>query len=81
MNAVVLAHALDDRSWGALAMAIIVGPLSNLALAVLSLLCMPLVRRAFATTVRRHVLISLGIPAAAIGFDLLAILSMDLHGC
>lgn len=80
VNGFVLAVAAEDRSWGALGMAICVGPIANGVLALVSLCATPWMKSA-AGSPWAHVAFSLGVPAAAIAGDFLLIMTMDLHGC
>jgi hypothetical protein len=81
-NAVILGMAWQDRSWGALWISIIVGPVMNGILAVISLAVTPVLRRILEPfSVGWHILFSLLLPAAAIVLDAVAISNMGLRGC
>lgn len=81
-NAIALYFACQDRSWGALGIAIAVGPSMNAILAAISLALTPVLRRLLAPfSVGWHVVFSLLIPATAIGLDFLFVVNMRLSGC
>lgn len=81
LNVYVVNIAAADRSWGALAIALIWGPAMNAALAVVaSILMLPLWSKP-GFCAGSHLLISFAVPAGAAVIDLYAIFSMDLHGC
>lgn len=81
-NLLVLAAAWQDKSWGALWMAIIGSPGLNIILMVLGLTAIPsLKRRDSEFSLGRHLAVTLGLPIAAVVADFLIILSMGLHGC
>jgi hypothetical protein len=80
-NIVALGFAWSDQSWGALAIAMVVAPVGNAILALVSLLvAIPFVNTP-AFPLRWHALLSLVVPAAMAGGDYLAIFAMPLHGC
>ena len=82
VNLAALAAAWQDRSWGALGIAIGVGPTINAILIVFGLVAIPfLKRRSDSFSLGRHLALSIGIPIAAIVADFLIISSMGLHGC
>ena len=61
---------------------IMIGPLVNAAIAVVSMAMFPLVRRvSLGAIVLPYVVTSIVIPMAAIVFDAICILRMHLHGC
>ena len=77
-NLIALAAAWQDRSWGALGIAVVVGPSMNGVLSLLSLLATPALQRTFGPfSVGKHVAISLLLPGAAICLDALAISLVD----
>jgi hypothetical protein len=81
-NAVILGIAWQDRSWGALWIELLAGPIMNGILAVISLAVTPVLRRLFTPFATGwHILFSLLLPAAAIVLDGVAISNMGLHGC
>lgn len=81
-NLLVLSAAWQDKSWGALWMAIIGSPGLNIILMVLGLTAIPsLKRRDPEFSLGRHLAVTLGLPIAAVVANFLIILSMDLHGC
>ena len=80
-NGIVLSIAAEDRSWGALGMAIVVGPITNGCLALLSLLFTPWIRQLTDSSPRVHAVFSVAAPAVAIVADLVLIGAMDLRGC
>lgn len=74
--------ATADRSWGALAIGILWGPIANLVLAIISLACASEVKQgAEGAAIWPYVLASIGVPASAAFLDLVVIGSMGLHGC
>jgi hypothetical protein len=82
VNLIALWLAWDDRSWGALGIAIAYGPIANGVLALASLLATPFLNRKDPLfSAGGHAALSLGIPAAAALVDAIAIFSMDLSGC
>ena len=82
VNVYLVASAVADRSWGALAIAIIIGPMTNVAILLVSLVLTPLVRFASrGASVTPYVLTSMLAPVAAILIDGACILPLDLHGC
>jgi hypothetical protein len=82
VNAGLLATAVGDRSWTALNIAILSGPITNGVLLLLGLLGIPLVKSGAAgAPVRSYVITAVGLPLAAIPADFLLIFSMGLHGC
>jgi hypothetical protein len=81
VNLLALGAAWQDRSWGALMIAVVVGPALNGVLALVGLAATPFLRRRRSPfPVRRHVAFSLGVPIAAIVIDFFAIASMGVHG-
>jgi hypothetical protein len=81
-NLGALAAAWQDRSWGALGIAIGVGPSINAVLIVFGLVAIPFRKRhSESFSLDRHLALSIGIPVAAILADYFIIMSMGLHGC
>lgn len=81
LNVFALVAASQDKSWGALWIATVAGPIGNGLLAVMSLVAAPfLQRKRLEFSVRRHLALSIGVPAAAIIIDTVAIFSMGLSG-
>lgn len=81
-NIFLLTLAAKDRSWGAMGIAIFGGPVINFILCVFSLCCSSLIRMALGGgSTRMHKSTSILTPIGFIAFDLVAIFSMDLHGC
>ena len=81
-NLLALGAAWQDKSWGALWIAIVGGPILNGVFALVGLIAMPFLRRQRSQfSVWRHVVLSLGVPIAAIAIDAGVIFSMGLHGC
>ena len=82
VNLGLLLAAASDRSWGALGIAIAIGPITNLAMMLIALLCMILVKRlSFGATLLPCGLVSVLLPLFAIPADFAIIGSMGLHGC
>jgi hypothetical protein len=81
-NGLLLGIAAADRSWGALGIAIMIGPITNGVLLVLSLACVPMVKSAAAgASIGSYLVVGIGLPLAAIPIDFFLIGSMGLHGC
>jgi hypothetical protein len=81
-NGLLLAVAASDRSWGALGIAIMIGPITNGILLLLSLACIPVVKSGAAgASVGSYLAVAIGLPLAAIPIDFFIIGSMGLHGC
>ncbi|HKV11664.1 MAG TPA: hypothetical protein VJ725_26195 [Thermoanaerobaculia bacterium] len=82
VNGIALWLAWKDRSWGALGIALLYGPIANGALALTSLLAIPFLKaRDPFLSVSNHTALSLAIPTVAGLIDAAVILSMDLRGC
>ena len=81
LNAVLVAAAAEDRSWGALGIMILYGPIANGVLMLASLACTPLARRFSGASATFHVLTSILLPIGAAMVDGVIIFGMDLHGC
>lgn len=80
-NLVVLAAAWQDRSWGALRMAVMVGPVLNGVFLISGLIAIPfLKRRRNSFSLGRHLALTFGVPIAAVVADFFIIVSMGLHG-
>ena len=81
-NAIAVSVACQDRSWGALAIAVAAGPAMNGIFAAVGLAAYPFLRRLEQRPpLGWHLLIALALPSAAIALDYFAILYMDLSGC
>ena len=71
-----------DHSWGALAILIMVGPITNGVIALVTLLSSFLLRwLAGGASVALYIYAGVLLPAAAILVDAACILCMDVHGC
>ena len=82
VNAILLAAAAADRSWGALQIGFVIGPLANLATMGVALLAMILMKRLSPTTdLLAYGIASVLLPLLAVPADFLIIMSMGLHGC
>lgn len=82
LNCLIAFLASNDRSWGALGLALFIGPIFNLTLGVAACLLIPLRRQKDpAYPVFKHVLLAFGLPLIGTILCGFAILSMDLHGC
>ena len=80
-NGVLLALAYADRSWGALGIAFMIGPITNAVLAIAALACVRIVkRRSAGAPTTTYLLVSLLLPVLAIAADFFAIWSMGLRG-
>src|ERR1700748_3819179 len=77
MNLIALGVAALDRSWGALGIAVIYGPLMNGLLGFISLV---FTVRLIGENVRSHIVLSIVSPLLAITVDYLIINSLPLHG-
>ncbi|MDB5330237.1 MAG: hypothetical protein JWP03_1388 [Phycisphaerales bacterium] len=74
--------AAADRSWGAINVLLFKGPTTNLCILVTSLVLTPVVRHySRGAAVMPYVLTCVFAPIAAVVFDSIYILSMNLHGC
>jgi hypothetical protein len=81
-NLVLLAAAWQDKSWGAMVLAVAGGPILNSAFLFSGLLAIPfLKRRRPHFSLGRHLALTLGVPIAAAVVDFFAIMSMGLHAC
>ena len=81
-NLLVLAAAWQDKSWGALGMAVVVGPVLNGVFLMSGLVAIPFLKRhrqQFA--LGQHLALTLGIPIATVAADFFIIMSMGLRGC
>lgn len=79
-NGALLAMAASDRSWGALGIAIMFGPITNGILLLLSLACTPVVKAsAIGTSIGPYLATAICLPLAAIPIDFFIIKSMGLH--
>jgi hypothetical protein len=85
VNTGLVSMAASDRSWGALGIMIMVGPITNGVMLIVSLLFTPVVKRvsygARGATIMPYVMIGILLPIALIFVDGAIIGSMDLHGC
>jgi hypothetical protein len=81
-NSFLFYHEQADRSWGAMAIAIVVSPAANLVL-VLAALLVAIVPRRHRQSASRvlFLLFAIGLPAFAAIFNFIAFLFMDGHGC
>ena len=76
MNAAIVVAAAQDRSYGALALIFMYGPLMNAAVAVISLCCTSFVARR-----TRHVVASILMPLGGAAIDFLIVLFwVPMHG-
>lgn len=81
-NAWLVRVAALDRSWGALGVLIMVGPITNGVIALLTLVSSFLLRRfAGGASVAIYLCAGVLLPVAAIVVDAACILCMNLHGC
>jgi hypothetical protein len=81
-NLLVLAAAWQDGSWGALVMAVIVGPILNGVFLISGLVAIPFLKRHRQQfSLGLHLALTLGVPIAAVVADFFIIMSMGLHGC
>jgi hypothetical protein len=82
LNVSIVYIAAADKCWGALALALAIGPAVNMWLVILFCACIPLIRWAVpCASLIPYVIVSIGLPVAAIVVDFLIIWSMPLHGC
>ncbi len=82
VNALLILVANANRSWTALGIAIIFGPIMNGILIVVSLAFVPVVRRlGGGASVSLYVLAGILVPIAATVVDAACIMSMKLQGC
>ena len=81
-NVYLVSVAAVDRSWGALQIMIMVGPITNAVGMVLSLAMTPVVRHiSQGAAVFPYVIAAIAVPIISIFVDAGCILSMGLHGC
>ena len=81
-NLVILAVAWQDKSWAALWMGLLIGPILNGAFLISGLVAIPFLRRRRASfRLGRHLALTIGLPVAAVVADLFIINSMGFHGC
>jgi hypothetical protein len=82
VNLALIGVAARDRSWGALAIMILYGPIINGALILVSLGFIPLVKKyAGGAPIKPYVLTGVLAPLAAVLVDAAFIMTLDLHGC
>lgn len=82
VNAYLLFVARADQSWGALFILILVAPIANVSIMVVSLLWQFVVRiQAQGASMYYYGQACLGAPILAMIVDVVAIFSMDVHGC
>ena len=82
VNGIALWLAWKDRSWGALGIAVLYGPITNGVLALASLFAIPFLKaRDPFLSVSNHAALSLAIPTVAGLVDAAVIFSMGLRGC
>ena len=80
LNLSAIIIAAEDRSIGALTIAMIWAPAGNLVLALSSLMAIPVLRRRQPmVSLGKHLALSICAPLAAMVTDAVAISSMDLH--
>jgi hypothetical protein len=76
-NLLLLAAEYLDRSWGAVQMVVIVGPMLNVALMISGLVAIPHLKRLRAQfSLGRHLAMTLGLPLAAVAIAYANIISM-----
>ncbi len=81
-NAWLVRVAALDRSWGALGILIMVGPITNGVIALVTVVSSFLLRwLAGGASVAIYICAGVLLPVAAIVVDAACILCMDLHGC
>lgn len=80
VNGVGLLAAAADRSWGAVAVMMLL-PLANLLVALVFSGVGAAWRRRAGFSLGEHLAVSWLVPVGATVFSLLAIASMNLHGC
>ncbi len=82
VNGLLLAWAASDMSWGAFGIMIAIGPITNAALVVGSLIAMPILQRfTHGAALISFVLSGIFAPIAAIVVDGACIMMMHLRGC
>jgi hypothetical protein len=82
VNAMLLSLAALDRSFLAFGIMIVIGPITNGVLALLSLPLIPVVRRVSGgESITPYVVAGVLTPSSAILIDAICIMSMHLHGC
>src|SRR5688572_27771637 len=82
VNIPLLLAAASDRSWGALMIAVLVGPAANGVLGVVALCLTPLMKRSTGEeSVIGYGMTCVFVPLVAIVLDFGVISSLGLHGC
>lgn len=71
LNGILIAMMVSDPGFGAMGIGLMVVSPVNGALLILFVACIPLVKRAPGTSITLYLIFSLGLPLAAIPFDLL----------
>lgn len=80
-NVLLLAVAALDRSWGAFAIVIVVGPITNGILLLLSLACIPIVKSSVAGgSIKLYLAAAIGLPLAAIPIDFFIMSAIGMYG-
>lgn len=80
-NALGIAGAWADQSWGALGIAFLVLPLVNLGIAACSSLLTPALKETPGFSAEEHLALSWAAPIGATIASVLVIGQMHLHGC
>lgn len=83
VNAALLVVANNDRSWGAIGVAMFLGPLANAAVGLIALVGTTVVAAVAGSKVPFGTIVlgSIFLPVAAIVLDWVVIATMPLHGC
>ncbi|MBI1367234.1 MAG: hypothetical protein GC162_01125 [Planctomycetes bacterium] len=81
-NLILLMMAWQDRSFGALAIAIAIGPITNGVMLLLGLVGIPFVKAAAkGRSITDYLTWSIAAPVGAVMLDFFIIFNMGLHGC
>jgi hypothetical protein len=82
VNGLLLGVGAADRSWGAFGIAIVIGPITNGVMLLVSAACVFFVKTgATEGWIATYLATCVALPLAAIPLDYYAIGSMGLHGC
>ena len=82
VNALLLVAANNDRSFGAMAIALMGGPVANLVVLAVALSLLPVLNRAATPRSKAcYLAASIALPLVAAAVDFRVIMSMSLTGC
>jgi hypothetical protein len=82
VNGFLLAIAAADQGWGALGIAVLIGPITNGVLLLISLTVLPAIKRGGSMeSVGTYLAVSICMPIAAVILDFLIVVAISPHGC